>query len=179
VAGPEDDFDAFWALFSETNERSKLLSRTRAYYEAVYRECGRYGGRAAIVTARLDGLPLASGMVIGLGGNLNYLYGGSTRAREEGERDPKGSNAFYWGMIQYGVREGFRELDLFGIPRKLDPEKHSFGVYQFKERLGGNRVHFPAYEIGLSPLAPALGAAIRARKSIMNYRARGTTQDVL
>ncbi|HWG86068.1 MAG TPA: peptidoglycan bridge formation glycyltransferase FemA/FemB family protein [Deinococcales bacterium] len=179
TAGPDDDFDAFWALFSETNERSKLLSRTRAYYEAVYHECGRYGGEARLITARLDGQALASGLVIGLGPNLNYLYGGSTRAREEGERDPKGSNGFYWGMLLYGAQAGYRELDLFGIPRKLDPEKHAFGVYQFKERLGGQRVHFPAYELGLSPLARAVTAALRARKTLMNYRARGSTRDVL
>ena len=178
-AGEDADFDAFWLLFEETNTRSKLLSRTRAYYEAVYREGGRYGGRSAIITARLNGAPLATGMVLGLGGELNYLYGGSTRERAQDTRDPKASNAFYWAMLRWGKAQGFTRLDLFGIPRQLDASRHSFGVYQFKERLGGEKVHYPAYELRLNALAPFVNAALRARMGLLNYRSRGTIQDVL
>ncbi|HEX2863711.1 MAG TPA: peptidoglycan bridge formation glycyltransferase FemA/FemB family protein [Deinococcales bacterium] len=179
TAGEEEDFDAFWGLFEETNRRAKLLSRTRAYYEAVYREGRAYGGRAAIVTARLDGVPLATGMVLGLGKELNYLYGGSTRVSHEDARDPKASNAFYWGMMRWGRENGFTRLDLFGIPRKLEATKHSFGVYQFKERLGGEKVHYPAYELSLNAFSPFVNAALRARMLWLNYRTRGTVQDVL
>jgi lipid II:glycine glycyltransferase (peptidoglycan interpeptide bridge formation enzyme) len=182
VVGAEDpDFEAFWTLFTETNTRSSLMQHSRAYYEAVLREGNRYGGRAALITARFEGEPLASGLVLGLGEGLNYLYGGSTRERErrEGERDPKASNGFYWGMIRWGAEHGFRTLDLFGIPRVLEETKHSYGVYQFKERLGGQKVLYPAYELPLSPLAPVVNGALRLRKNLMNYRARGSTQDVL
>jgi lipid II:glycine glycyltransferase (peptidoglycan interpeptide bridge formation enzyme) len=181
TAGPDDDFQAFWDIFTETNTRSRLKNFTRAYYEAVLRECNQHGGDAAIITARLDGVPLATGMVIGLGSELDYLYGGSTKhvERTEGERDPKGPNGFYWGMIRYGLERGYKHLDLFGIPRQLSEEKHSFGVYQFKERLGGQKVWYPAYELPLSPLSSLVNTALRLRKNIMNYRARGTTKDVL
>lgn len=179
TAGPDDDFDAFWELFTETNRRARLMQRERAYYEAVLREGKRYGGAASLITARHDGEALASALVVGLGHELDYLYGSSTRERREGERDLKGSNAMYWGMIRFGIARGFHRLDLFGIPRVLDGESHAHGIYRFKERLGGARAHFPAYELPLSPLAPVVAGALRLRKNVMNYRARGTTRDVL
>jgi lipid II:glycine glycyltransferase (peptidoglycan interpeptide bridge formation enzyme) len=180
TAEVEQDFDAFWELFSETNGRSSLMQHSRSYYEAVWTECNKHGGEAVIITARFEGKALASGLIIGLGDGLNYLYGGSTRLeRAEGEKDPKGSNGFYWGMIRHGMAKGYKHLDLFGIPRTLSEDKHSFGVYQFKERLGGQKVHFPAYEIALSPISSLVNGALRLRKNVMNYRARGTTKDVL
>jgi lipid II:glycine glycyltransferase (peptidoglycan interpeptide bridge formation enzyme) len=176
----EDDFESFWGLFSETNTRSSLLQRQKTYYEAVWRECNKFGGEAAIITARYEGKPLASGLIIGLGHDLNYLYGGSTRLeRKEGEKDPKASNGFYWGMIQHGMKRGYKYLDLFGIPKTISEDKHSFGVYEFKERLGGQKVFFPAYELSLSPISSLMNTAFRLRKNYLNYRARGTTKDVL
>jgi lipid II:glycine glycyltransferase (peptidoglycan interpeptide bridge formation enzyme) len=180
TASVEVDFDAFWTLFSETNARSQLLQRHRRYYEAMYLECRRYGGDAQLITARKDGVPLATGMVIGLGDELCYLYGGSTRLeRKEGERDPKASNGFYWGMLKYAHERGYKRLDLFGIPRVITAEKHSFGVYEFKMRLGGQMAYFPAYELPLNPLSSLVNRALRWRKDRQNLRARGTTQDVL
>jgi lipid II:glycine glycyltransferase (peptidoglycan interpeptide bridge formation enzyme) len=176
----ETDFEAFWALFSETNARSQLLQRHRRYYEAMYSECRKYGGDAQIITARKDGVPLATGLVIGLGDELCYLYGGSTRLeRKEGERDPKGSNGFYWGMLRHAHERGYKRLDLFGIPRVITADKHSFGVYEFKMRLGGQMAYFPAYERSLSPLSSLVNRALRLRKTRQNLRARGTAQDVL
>ncbi len=180
TATTETDFEAFWNLFSETNTRSQLLQRQRRYYEAMLGECARYGGDAQIITARKDGVPLATGLVIGLGDELCYLYGGSTRLeRAEGERDPKASNGFYWGMLRYAHERGYKRLDLFGIPRVITADKHSFGVYEFKMRLGGQMAYFPAYELSLSPLSSLVNRGLRLRKNRQNLKARGTTQDVL
>lgn len=180
TAQTEADFEAFWALFSETNTRSKLLQRHRRYYEAMYLECRAYGGVAELITARQHGTPLATGMVIGLGKELCYLYGGSTRVEKiEGVKDPKASNGFYWGMLNYAHSHGFERLDLFGIPRVISSDKHSFGVYEFKMRLGGTMAYFPAYELSLSPLSSLVNRVLRWRRNRQNLAARGTTQDVL
>ncbi len=180
TASVEDDFEAFWTLFTETNTRSSLLQRHRSYYEAMLRECNAYGGHAAIITARRDGVPLATGMVIGLGDELCYLYGGSTRLEKvEGVKDPKASNGFYWGMLNHAHSNGYKRLDLFGIPRVITSDKHSFGVYEFKMRLGGTMAYFPAYELPLSPLSSLVNRALRWRKNRQNLAARGTTQDIL
>ncbi len=183
TAEPDDDFEAFWHLFEETNTRSKLLQRQRRYYEAMFRECSKYGGEARIINARWNDTPLATCFVIGLGNELCYLYGGSVRVeRTEGQRDPKAPNGAYWGMIRYGAAGGYKVLDLFGIPKRIDEstsEKISNGVYEFKMRLGGRMAYFPAYEIALNPLSNLVTTALRWRRKRLNVRARGTADDVL
>jgi lipid II:glycine glycyltransferase (peptidoglycan interpeptide bridge formation enzyme) len=183
TADPDDDFEAFWALFEETNTRSKLLQRQKAYYQAMFTECAKYGGEARIINARWNGTALATCFVIGLGNELCYLYGGSIRAeRSEGQRDPKAPNGAYWGMIRYGIQKGYKVLDLYGIPKRIDEstsEKISNGVYEFKMRLGGQMAYFPAYEIALNPLSSFVNTALRARRKALNKKARGTEDDVL
>ncbi len=183
TAEPDDDFEAFWELFSETNTRSKLLQRSKAYYQAMLLECAKYGGEARIINARWNGKALATCFVIGLGNELCYLYGGSIRAeREEGQRDPKAPNGAYWGMIRFGLSRKYKTLDLYGIPKRIDEstsEKISNGVYEFKMRLGGQMAYFPAYEIALNPLSSAVNTALRWRRKAMNRKARGTDDDVL
>ena len=182
-AEPDDDFEVFWALFSETNQRSKLLQRQKAYYQAMFLECGKYGGEARIINARWNGTALATCFVIGLGKELCYLYGGSVRAeRAEGQRDPKAPNGAYWGMIRYGISKSYKTLDLYGIPKRIDEstaQKISNGVYEFKMRLGGQMAYFPAFEIALNPLSSSVNAALRWRRKAMNRKARGSEDDVL
>ncbi|WP_202817227.1 MULTISPECIES: hypothetical protein [unclassified Serinicoccus] len=48
-----------------------------------------------------------------------------------------------------------------------------------KLKFGADRYWFPAYDLPLSPLSPALRHALRLRRSYLNYRSFGTTDDVL
>lgn len=184
TVGRDDDFEAFWEIFTATNERAKLGAFPRAYYETMLREGNRYGGEAYIILARHEGRALAGGFYLALGGTTNYLYGGSIRddrPTDTGEprKDVKAPTAFYWGSILDAKAHGYRALDLWGIPRVLDESKHSFGVFKMKENFGGRKVWFPGYQLALSPLAGALTRAQRLRKDLNNYRKRGTTKDVL
>ncbi|MBB6097522.1 lipid II:glycine glycyltransferase (peptidoglycan interpeptide bridge formation enzyme) [Deinobacterium chartae] len=187
VAGREEGpqaFEDFWTIFEATNARSKLGRFPRAYYETLLREVPRHGGDAYIVLARHEGRALAGGFFVGLGKGTYYLYGGSIRddrpAADGGERkDVKAPTAFYWNAMLDAKARGYEFFDLWGIPSRLDPEKHSFGVFQMKERLGGQKLWYPAYEVQLSPLAIPVKAALDARRKLLNYRKRGSTDDIL
>ncbi|MGI8747565.1 MAG: peptidoglycan bridge formation glycyltransferase FemA/FemB family protein, partial [Deinococcus sp.] len=144
----------------------------------------RHGGEAYLILARHEGRPLAGGLFLGLGGLTCYLFGGSVRddrpgAGGEPRRDVKAPTLFYWGAMQDAREHGYRTLDFWGIPRKLDEEKHSFGIYRMKENFGGARVWYPAYTLGLNPLAPLVARALRGRKTRNNLRKRGNADDVL
>ena len=183
-AGRDDDFDAFWEIFTATNERAKLGAYPRAYYETMLREGSRYGGEAYIVLARHEGKALAGGFFLAMGGGTYYLFGGSIkdeRPTDTGEprKDVRAPTAFYWHAMLDAKRRGYRFFDFWGIPRKLDESKHSFGVYKMKENFGGEKVWYPGYEYALSPAAPLVARALRLRKKLNNYRKRGTTEDVL
>ena len=184
TAGRDDDFEAFWHIFTQTNARARLGAFPRAYYETMLREGDRYGGEAYLVLSRFEGRALAGGFFLAMGGEVAYLYGGSVkddRVTPDGEprKDVQAPTAFYWGAMQDARARGYRRFDFWGIPRVLDEGKHSYGVFKMKENFGGDKVWFPGYDLSLSPLAPAVARALRWRKSLNNYRRRGTAQDVL
>ena len=183
-AGRDDDFDAFWDIFQATNERAKLGAFPRAYYEAMLANGNDHGGEAYTVLSRHEGKALAGGMFLALGDTTAYLYGGSIRDERpptEGDKrkDAKAPDAFYWHSMLDAKEHGYSTYDFWGIPRVLDESKHSFGVFKMKLKFSTHRVWFPAYDLGLSPLAQPLTKALRVRRNYLNKRSRGTTDDIL
>jgi lipid II:glycine glycyltransferase (peptidoglycan interpeptide bridge formation enzyme) len=168
-------FAAFFALFTETNRRARLLQHDRAYYEAVFHEMHGDGAEAFISLAELEGQPLAAGLFVAFKDRVDYLYGGSTRAR----REVMAPYAMHWAAMRWGMEHGYRVYDLWGVPRVLTPESHAYGIYRFKEGFGGKRVRFPGYVRPLSALYGPVQTALRWRKNWVNWRSRGTTRDVL
>lgn len=184
VAGRDDDFEAFWEIFSATNERAQLGSFPRAYYERLRVAGNQHGGEAYTVLSRHEGKALAGGFFLALGETTAYLYGGSIRDERpptsgDKRKDAKAPDAFYWNAMLDAKEHGYQTFDFWGVPRKLDESKHSFGVFKMKLKFSTHRVWFPAYDLRLSPLAPVLVKALRVHKNLMNKRARGTTDDIL
>ncbi|WP_130014090.1 lipid II:glycine glycyltransferase FemX [Serinicoccus sediminis] len=183
-AGRDDSFEDFWEIFTATNERSSLGAFPRRYYETLLREADQDGGEAYLLLSRHEGRALAGGFFLGLGDTTTYLYGGSVRddrPPSEGEKrkDAKAPDAFYWSAIRDAHETGYAQLDLWGIPRLLDEKKHSFGVLRMKLKFGSQRYWYPAYDLALSPLSSPLRAALKVRRSYLNYRSFGTTDDIL
>ena len=183
-AGRDDDFEAFWQIFTATNERARLGAFPRSYYETLHRVGNAHGSEAYLVLSRHEGQALAGGFSLALGDTTAYLYGGSVRderAPTDGERrkDAKAPDAFYWNAMLDAKERGYRVFDFWGIPTVLDESKHSFGVFKMKLKFSTERYWFPAYDLPLSPLAQPLVKARRARRMLLNYRSRGTTDDIL
>ena len=184
VAGRDDDFEAFWEIFTATNERAKLGAFPRAYYETMLREGNAHGGEAYIVLSRFEGKALAGGFFLAMGTGTYYLFGGSVRddrTQADGKpyKDVKAPDAFYWNAMLEAKRRGYTLFDFWGIPRVLDEEKHSFGVFKMKLKFSEQRVWYPAYDLNLNPVAPAIVKALRWRKTQNNLRKRGSAEDVL
>ncbi|GGM01167.1 lipid II:glycine glycyltransferase FemX [Deinococcus aerophilus] len=184
VAGRDDDFDAFWEIFTATNERAKLGAFPRRYYETMLREGNAHGGEAYIVLSRHEGRALAGGFFLAMGTGTSYLFGGSVRddrvdAAGQPLKDAKAPDAFYWNALLDAKRRGYQLFDFWGIPRKLDEEKHSFGVFKMKLKFSEQRVWYPAYDLPLNAAAPAIVKALRWRKTQNNKRKRGSADDVL
>ena len=184
VAGRDDDFDAFWEIFTATNERAKLGAFPRKYYETMLREGNAHGGEAYIVLSRYQGKALAGGFFIAMGKGTYYLFGGSVRddrtdADGKPLKDSKAPDAFYWNAMLDAKRQGYELFDFWGIPREMDESKHSFGVFKMKLKFSEQRVWYPAYDLNLNPAAPMIVKALRWRKTQNNLRKRGSADDVL
>lgn len=184
VAERDDDFEAFWEIFTATNERAKLGAFPRAYYETMLREGNAHGGEAYIVLSRYQGKALAGGFFVAMGQGTYYLFGGSVRdnrSHEDGSpfKDSKAPDAFYWHAMLDAQQRGYQLFDFWGIPRKLDKEKHSYGVFQMKLKFSRQTAWYPAYSLNLSPIAPMVSKLLRWRKDQNNLRKRGSKDDVL
>lgn len=184
IAARDDNFEDFWEVFEATNQRAQLGQYPKSYYQTMLREANAYGGEAYVVLARHEGRALAGGFFLAMGKGVYYLYGGSIRddrPTEDGSprKDVKAPTAFYWQAMMDAKARGYEFFDFWGIPRQLSEEKHSFGIYKMKENFGGDRLWYPAYSYHLNPLAPVVYKALRLRKNYLNYRKRGTTEDVL
>jgi lipid II:glycine glycyltransferase (peptidoglycan interpeptide bridge formation enzyme) len=173
IEGPEA-FEEFWPLFEETNRRARLLQHSKTYYQTVLEAMNQPLGQAFISISRLEGKALAAGLFVAFAGKVDYLYGGSSRENSHA----KAPNGMHWGAINWGLENGYRIYDLWGVPRQTEGS-HAAGIDAFKEGFGGNRVRFPAYDVTLSPLYSLIKQALRLRKNWVNYRTRGTTRDVL
>ncbi|MBX8467313.1 peptidoglycan bridge formation glycyltransferase FemA/FemB family protein [Deinococcus sp. LM3] len=184
VAGRDDDFEAFWEIFTATNERARLGAFPREYYETMLREGNAHGGEAYIVLSRYQGRALAGGFFLAMGKGTYYLFGGSVRddrVDDQGNplKDAKAPDAFYWNAMLDAKRHGYELFDFWGIPRVLDESKHSYGVFKMKLKFSEQRVWYPAYDLNLNPAAPAIVRALRWRKTQNNLRKRGSADDVL
>jgi len=171
----EEAFAAFFALFTATNRRARLLQHSRDYYRRVFSAMHGRGSEAFLSLAELDGEPLAAGLFVAFKDRVDYLYGGSTRAH----RQVMAPYRMHWTAMLHGRATGRRYYDLWGVPRVLSPESHAYGIYRFKEGFGGERVRFPAYDLPRSWLYRPLTRALRLRKDLVNWRVRGSRRDVL
>ncbi|GAA1138876.1 lipid II:glycine glycyltransferase FemX [Ornithinicoccus hortensis] len=184
-AGRDDDFEAFWHIFDQTNTRAQLGAFPRAYYETLFREGNKHGSETYLVLSRHEGQALAGGFFLGLGESTLYLYGGSVRddrppaEGQDKRKDAKAPDAFYWNAMLDAKEHGYSVFDFWGIPRVLDESKHSFGVFKMKLKFSTDRYWFPAYDLRLSPVATPVVKALHARRKLLNYRSRGTTDDIL
>lgn len=184
VVRREEDFEAFWEIFEATNDRAQLGSFPKAYYTTLLREAALDGTAAYLILSRHEGRALAGGLFLGTGGSTCYLYGGSVRddrppTQGDKRKDVKAPDAFYWGAMKDAKEHGYHSFDFWGIPRVLDESRHSYGVFKMKLKFSTQRYWYPAYDLRLSPLAPAVRTALRARRNVLNYRSRGTTADIL
>ncbi len=170
----EEAFPEFYRLFTETNRRARLLQHSEAYYRAVLREMNQPLGEAFIALAGKGGEVLAAGLFVGFAGKVDYLYGGSSRARPE----LKAPMGMHMAAIRHALARGYRVYDLWGVPQ--NPKgSHAEGIFRFKEGFGGRKVGFPAYLLPLSPLDLPLRLLLRLRKTWVNLRVRGNPRDIL
>ena len=173
--GAEEAFRAFFRLFTETNKRARLRQHSEGYYRAVFEKMQQPEGESFVVLAELENEPLAAGLFVAFGERVDYLYGGSTRAR----REVMAPYAMHWAAIRYALERGYRYYDLWGVPRVLSEDSHAYGIYRFKQGFGGIRVRYPAFDLPLSPLYPLFVRGVRLYKDLVNLLARGTRRDVL
>lgn len=171
--GGEADFDLLYRMYAETSVRDGFVIRPKEYYETVWRTFMQ-ARMAQPLIAEAEGQAIAGLFLFMFAGKAWYLYGMSRDAQRE--RMP--NYLLQWEAMRTARDAGCQEYDLWGAPDVFDESDSMWGVYRFKEGLGGSVVRtVGAWDFPARPVMYALYTRVLPRMlDIMRRRGKARTQ---
>ncbi len=106
-----------------------------------------------------------------------YIYGMS----KDEHRNLMPNYLLQWEAMRTAKQNGSRVYDLWGAPDRFDPSDSMWGVYRFKQGLGGRVVRtIGAWDLPLRPFVYRLYAQVWPRvMGLLRVRGRVTTRQAL
>ncbi len=152
-AGTLADLPMLYKMYAETSIRDGFVIRDEEYYLTVWEtfmrlNAGRLDGSqvSALQPANLpacepliavvDGGPVAAIFVFYFGKRAYYIYGMS----REAHREKMPTYLLQWEAMKRAKEYGCKVYDLWGAPDEFNESDGMWGVYRFKEGLGGQVV---------------------------------------
>jgi peptidoglycan pentaglycine glycine transferase (the first glycine) len=131
LAGLED-LHTLYKMYVETSARDGFVIRGEVYYQNVWRTFMNAELCKALL-AEVDGEIIAGIVLFHFGGRSWYLYGMS----KDVHREKMPNYLLQWEAMRYMKAEGCDQYDLWGAPDIFDESDSMWGVFRFKEGLGG------------------------------------------
>jgi lipid II:glycine glycyltransferase (peptidoglycan interpeptide bridge formation enzyme) len=127
--------------------------------------------------AEVDGEPVAAIFVFYFAGRAYYVYGMSRGLH----REKMPTYLLQWEAMKRARAKGCSEYDLWGAPEVFDETDSMWGVYRFKEGLGGQVVRtLGAWDYAPSPLWYKMYSDVMPRVlDIMRSRGKARTKQNL
>jgi peptidoglycan pentaglycine glycine transferase (the first glycine) len=139
-AGTEKDLALLYHLYAETSQRDGFLIREQGYYQTVWRS---FMGVLPSATQRqpftepliaeVDGEPVGAVSIFYFARKAIYLLGMSRAAH----REKMPNYLLQWEAIRRAKELNCKVYDLWGAPNEFDEGDGLWGVFRFKEGLGG------------------------------------------
>ena len=151
--GTEGDLSMLYKMYAETSVRDGFVIRDENYYKIVW-ELFMSGEQSEIphaepLIAEVDGEPVAAIFVFYFAGRAYYVYGMSRNVH----REKMPTYLLQWEAMKRAKAKGCVAYDLGGAPEVCDESDSMWGVYRFKEGLGGQVVRtLGAWDFAPSPL---------------------------
>ncbi len=133
--GLPEDFALLYRMYAETAVRDGFVIRPEGYYRAVW-ETFFQRGMCAPLIAEVNGEPAAGLVLFVFAGRAWYLYGMS----RDVHRELMPNYLLQWEAMRTARAMGAAEYDLWGAPDTFDERDSMWGVFRFKEGLGGTVV---------------------------------------
>jgi lipid II:glycine glycyltransferase (peptidoglycan interpeptide bridge formation enzyme) len=191
--GTQDDFEMLYRMYAETSVRDGFAIRDQEYYRTVWQTFIRNSQSlvsslqspitnnqlplAEPLIAQVNHEPIAAIFVFYFAGRAYYVYGMS----RDVHRDKMPSYLLQWEAMKRARQRGASVYDLWGAPEVFDETDSMWGVYRFKEGLGGKVVRtLGAWDFAPNPLWYKLYSEIIPRLlDIMRSRGRVKTRQSL
>jgi peptidoglycan pentaglycine glycine transferase (the first glycine) len=135
--GKLEDLGMLYKMYAETSVRDGFVIRDENYYMTVWKLFMQSAEPSAVpLIAEVDGEPVAAIFVFMFAGRGYYVYGMSRSVH----REKMPTYLLQWDAMKYAKTHGCLTYDLWGAPDVFDESDSLWGVYRFKEGLGGEVV---------------------------------------
>jgi peptidoglycan pentaglycine glycine transferase (the first glycine) len=138
--GKTNDLNMLFRMYAETSIRDGFIIRNERYYQEVWKNFMHSQKPvffeqpvAEALIAEVDGNPVAGAIIFRFAGKAWYLYGMSTMTH----RDKMPTYLLQWEAIKRAKAANCTIYDLWGAPDEFVETDPLWGVYRFKEGLGG------------------------------------------
>lgn len=135
--GTLSDLPELYKMYAETSVRDGFVIRAQEYYRRAWKYF-MDAGMAEVLVAEVDGQPIAGLVLFFTGSRAWYLYGMSRAAH----REMMPNYLLQWEAMRRAKAHGCDQYDLWGAPDTFSAEDSMWGVFRFKEGLGGQVVRF-------------------------------------
>jgi len=183
-----EDLPMLYKMYAETSLRDGFVIRDEGYYQTVW-ELFMSGEQSQIVNhkssmpftepliAEVDSEPVAAIFVFYFAGRAYYVYGMS----RDIHREKMPTYLLQWEAMKRAKAKGCSVYDLWGAPDVFDESDSMWGVYRFKEGLGGKVVRtLGAWDFAPSPLWYKMYSEIVPRVlDVMRSRGKARTKQNL
>ncbi len=176
--GTEADLPMLYRMYAETSVRDGFVIRDEAYYMAVWRTfMASDSPRCQPLIAEVEGEPVAAIFLFMFAGRAYYIHGMS----REMHRERMPSYLLQWEAMKRAKGAGCRIYDLWGAPDKFNESDRMWGVYRFKEGLGGQVVRtLGAWDFAPSRFWYRMYAEVMPKLlAVMRSRGRAQTRQTL
>lgn len=119
-------------MYAETSVRDGFVIRSEEYYRMVWKTFME-NNLASPLVAEVDGEAVAGLVLFHFAGRAWYLYGMS----RERSREKMPNYLLQWEAMSHAVESGCALYDLWGAPDVFNESDSMWGVFRFKEGMGG------------------------------------------
>jgi len=176
--GTLGDLPMLYKMYAETSVRDGFVIRDEGYYKTVWTLfMNSSEPTCEPIIAEVDGEPVAAIFVFYFAGRAYYVYGMSRSMH----REKMPTYLLQWEAMKHAKANGCAVYDLWGAPETFDESDSMWGVYRFKEGLGGKVVRtLGAYDFAPSPFWYKMYSEVIPRVlDVMRSRGKAKTRQAL
>ncbi len=146
-AGSARDIPLLYHMYAETSVRDGFVIRDQSYYEILWSTFFQ-AGLAEPLIAEVEGEAVAALILFYFARKAWYMSGMSRQVH----RDKMPNYLLQWEAIRRAKTRACLVYDLWGAPNTLDENDPLWGVYRFKDGLGGQVIrHIGAWDLPVKP----------------------------
>ena len=182
--GQPTDISMLYKMYAETSLRDGFVIRNEPYYHELWSTFlpGQKATRfeqpvAEALIAEVDSEPVAGVIIFRFARKAWYFYGMSTTAH----RDKMPNYLLQWEAIRRAKAASCKEYDLWGAPDEFVETDPLWGVYRFKEGLGGTvHRHLGAWDLPVNRMLYRIySKTLPGLLDIMRKRGTASTRQVV